>query len=332
MSKSKICVFNLNWLQDSRFSDWLEKHESRTSANCKFCRKVIDVSNMGIAALVSHSKGMKHKQIVSGRQAESSNLFFKKVQDEPSTSSGEPKQSNLKSLVVPKSVLNAEILWTMKVVMSHFSFRSCVGLNDLFKVMFGDSQIAKSFQLSRTKCSYLLNFGIAPYFRQEIINLVKGAEFFSISFDESLNDVIQEEQMDIIIRFWDTKNNETSVRYIESRFLKRPNANNLLIELLEALKSFPNEKLIQLSMDGPNTNWEVLRLLQENRTENEAPSIINIGSCSLHVIHGAFQTGNNKTDWRIDKLLRAMWQIFHDSPARRDIFITVTGSDIFPKM
>ena len=59
-------------------------------------------------------------------------------------------------------------------------------------------------------------------------------------------------------------------------------------------------------------------------------SLIDIGSCSLHVVHGAFRTGVQKTKWSIDGILRALYNLFNDSPAKREDYKTITGSDIFP--
>ena len=78
--------------------------------------------------------------------------------------------------------------------------------------MFDDSQIAKSFQLSKTKYSYLVNFGIAPQFRQELADDTKQSPFISVSFDESLNDVLQKKQMNVIIRFWNAIAEKIEVR------------------------------------------------------------------------------------------------------------------------
>ena len=58
--------------------------------------------------------------------------------------------------------------------------------------------------------------------------------------------------------------------------------------------------------------------------------MISIGSCRAHVWHGALRTGPMETDWEINKVLHAMWKIFDESPARRDIHIRETGCDIFP--
>ena len=50
--------------------------------------------------------------------------------------------------------------------------------------------------------------------------------------------------------------------------------------------------------------------------------LINIGSCGLHVVHGAFKHGASKTGWKLDGIMRALYQCFNDSPARREDYLT----------
>ena len=64
--------------------------------------------------------------------------------------------------------INAEILSTLNVMMKHFSFRSCMDWDKLFKSMFPDRKIARQFKRSKTKCSYYINFGIAPVFNKNL--------------------------------------------------------------------------------------------------------------------------------------------------------------------
>ena len=52
-----------------------------------------------------------------------------------------------------------------------------------------------------------------------------------------------------------------------------------------------HKNMTQLSLDGPNTNWKVLELINSQCSDLEIPTLIDIGSCGLHVIHGAFRTG-----------------------------------------
>ena len=44
---------------------------------------------------------------------------------------------------------------------------------------------------------------------------------------------------------------------------------------------------------------------------------INVGSCGLHVVHGGFKYGLGKTGSRLDRLMRCLYYLFYDAPARR---------------
>ena len=46
-----------------------------------------------------------------------------------------------------------------------------------------------------------------------------------------------------------------------------------------------------------------------------------IGSCGLHVLHGAFGTAQTKSEWNIDKFCKAIYSIFKKSPARREDYL-----------
>ena len=71
----------------------------------------------------------------------------------------------------------AEILWELRGVMSHFSVNSSADIADIFKVMFPDSAIAQKMNFGPNKLSYMICFGIAPYFKQQL--LVKERHFLS---------------------------------------------------------------------------------------------------------------------------------------------------------
>ena len=59
-------------------------------------------------------------------------------------------------------------------------------------------EIAKKFQLVTTKLACLVYFGIAPYFCHKLIDEIHSSVCYAISFDESLNHLLKEEQMDIV--------------------------------------------------------------------------------------------------------------------------------------
>ena len=69
-------------------------------------------------------------------------------------------------------------------------------------------------------------------------------------------------------------------------------------------------------------NWKLLSLLNEDRQKEDADlqQLLNVGNCGLHVVHGAFCTDCQSTDWEIDGILKALWYLFQDSPARREDF------------
>ena len=183
--------------------------------------------------------------------------------------------------------------------------------------------------MARTKLAYVINFGLAKYFHGILVNEIRQAPFLSVSFDESLNDVFQNCQMDLIIRYWSEKKGQVEERYYDSKFLGHPTANNILCSFDDALKDFNKKCLIQVSMDGPSTNWCFYNLLCNERENEELPKLLNIGSCGLHIIHGTFSTGAQATKWNMKGFLKSCYVLFHDSPARRADYSSVTGSDIF---
>nr|CAD7201378.1 unnamed protein product [Timema douglasi] len=51
-------------------------------------------------------------------------------------------------------------------------------------------------------------------------------------------------------------------------------------------------------------------------TDNEVCSLLNLGTCGLHAVHGSLRTGVESVDWDISSLLHHMYYLFTDSPAR----------------
>ena len=101
--------------------------------------------------------------------------------------------------------------------MSHFSYNSAHDITDVFKAMFPDSIIARRMNCGPTKLSYLISFGIAPYFMDLLLKELKDAPCFVIFFNESFNKDLENEQMDFIVRYF--KDDEVKRRYLSSGFL-----------------------------------------------------------------------------------------------------------------
>lgn len=88
--------------------------------------------------------------------------------------------------------------------------------------------------------------------------------------------------------------------------------------------------LLSVSMDGPNVNFMLMKLLRNEHSELHGDAqLISVGSCGLHTLHNAMKAGF--TTWQVDILLRAMHYIFHNIPARREDYTATTESSTFPR-
>ena len=79
----------------------------------------------------------------------------------------------------------------MRCVESNKSKNSGGADTSLFPLMFPDSKVAQKFQLGRTKLSYMISYGLVPYFRDILDKQLTSCDNFRISFDEAFNDVSQ---------------------------------------------------------------------------------------------------------------------------------------------
>lgn len=388
--------FNISWLSDVRFSNWLQAVPSNNKeAKCRFCLKTFSLGRMGMYALTSHADGKKHKQLLKNitENTVASNSMLQFVSNQPSTSSapsdsvvtsfpatpsGEPTV-NLSSFVSPEpqkpfvinsKVVEGEIMWCLHSVVYCNSLRSLESAVKISKHVYDDSSIAQGIKLGKSKAQYLTVYGIAPYFQKLLLEELGNSRFVVVAFDESLNKVSQKGQMDIHVRFW--RENKVESRYLTSKFLGHATATNLRQAIEEAITCIPTEKILQvsihravrirlrfylslvlfvfylstnfaffihihkntlsfiftqkvsnihlqISMDGPNVNLATLRSMKEARPD-DVPNLIDIGSCSLHIVDGALRSAD-KVGACVMKFLSAIYYVFKDIPSRRADYI-----------
>ena len=84
----------------------------------------------------------------------------------------------------------------------------------------------------------MINFGISPYIKCELIKEIYVSPYFVVSDDESLNRIVQDEQMDIQIRYWNESLGVVETRYFDFKFLKRPKAENSYYKALNNCVGF----------------------------------------------------------------------------------------------
>ena len=351
--------FKLDWLNNPMYSPWLEMTGHNKMAKCNVCKCTIEVSSMGKSALDSHMKSKKHEDRVnvstksntlltawvqqnemsrakassaSTDQQPSTSLSQQSYTPQQSSSTIIPESSTMQSYISKDDVSRAEILWTLNMITNHYSFNSSKHSSMLFQTMFPDSDIAKKFAYGATKIKYLSVFGLAPYYEQKLLTTLDEVPYYSISFDESFNRITKNEQMDFCIRYWDAEIQQVVDHYLTSKFIGHATANDLLQCFKDTTAKLKQQNIIQVSMDGPNVNIKFLKNLISEREDSDPdlPSLIDLGTCGLHVVHGAFRTGFENTGWKVDRLLRSLWYLFSESPARRQDFTEITSSSIFP--
>ena len=343
----KQTFFSDKWLEDAEFKDWIKKVDNNIHFGCKRCKKNdLSLGNMGSETLQKHAKGKKHCK-AREEWIEVQN-FFKK-QNHASSSPQVPAevidvalasstrqaspvkvQTTITEGMEGCRVRKAEIIWALTMAQKDFSNNSAMDISETFRTMFPDSQIASSFQCGADKIKYLTNWGIAPYIKDLLALEVRKSPCVVVEFDESLNKTTQECQMDIVVRFWDTECQRVKTHYWDSRFMGHSAHQDILLHFNDSIASINPAKILQVSMDGPTVNHKFYSKLVEQRKEISAPGMIDIGSCGLHIIHGAFKTVFEATGWALKSILKGAHTVLHDTPARRADYFTVTGSDQYP--
>ena len=75
-------------------------------------------------------------------------------------------------------------------------------------------------------------------------------------------------------------------------------------KLNKVIKHLDLEKQYQISMDGPSINIKFLNEFKLKQEENAFHSIIDIGTCSLHTVHGSVKTAFDKYNMKIKETLK----------------------------
>ena len=312
MTTKKTC-FKSPWLTNNAFTPWIGKSSLDTQAYCKLCKFMFELGNMGKKVLNSYAKGKGHSKEVQD-QAQIKNFFNSKTKSKtdnskndcsiydnnnsndilqietPSSSRIEKVQATIPTTYYDERTMFAETRWALKQVLCGCDDNSWEGTVNLFVVMLPDSKIAASVELHRNKLKYILNHGLASYFKNILTEDLVSADFLSVCFDECLNKTTQNCEMDWVLRYWDNLENKVQVRYWNSMFMGHGTASDLFAKFNERLKGIDLTKLIQVSMDGPSVNWKFYEKVEKSWEEAELGKLGNIGSCSLNGVHETFKS------------------------------------------
>ena len=238
-------------------------------------------------------------------------------------------QCTLDNILSQTNPTNSEIIWILKCVMSGVSVRFDDDIRETFSAMFPDINF-KDFPLNRKKSMYVTNHGLAPYFQTLLTDTLGKSEIHIYSFDESLNDSTQTSEMDLYVRYWDDHDKLVKVRYYGSSFLGHCKANDLLEHFNELTKKLKSENLYQILMDDLNVNKKFYEDFSIKFGDENYRKLIDIGSCSLHIVHGVFRAGAEQSEWELKKFLKGEFSVFHNSSACQEDYESVTGSSSYP--
>ena len=164
--------FQDEWLTNEKYRTWIRRVKNNPHvAYCYCCSNEISIAGQGTKALDSHITSPKHSRSVPSQ----SPLAFPSAviqgnSNSPNASQqnsieldNDLRQQNIDVHILKQDTLESEIMWSIDVTMSNYSYRSCERKNHLFISMFHDSKIASQFHVGKTKCAYMILHGIAPY-------------------------------------------------------------------------------------------------------------------------------------------------------------------------
>ena len=120
------------------------------------------------------------------------------------------------------------------------------------------------------KIGYLVQFGLAPYYRAQIFSLLlPEAGFpqkFVSCFDGAFNRISKRKQMDFQVIFFDSNKQEVVRSFIGSHFMGHASAEDTFASLKEIHKYLDLvHNLVQVSVDGPNVYWKTVEIIEDHR-------------------------------------------------------------------
>ena len=152
-----------------------------------------------------------------------------------------------------------------------------------------------------------------PYAQEILKDVFRDAKWFVVFFDECLNEITQASGMDLCIRFWNNEKCRIQDRYWSFVFLGYTTHMDIFKVFQNGIKSLDLTRIIQVSMDGANVNYNFLQKVKDQRKELSSPGLTDFESCNLHTIHGAFKVGVESTAWNLKKVMKACFQLLKEA-------------------
>ena len=292
---------------------WLQRSKVPDCAFCKLCQKSFRIDGAGVGQVKSHHKSKTHqdRENLSNGSTDQRTFII-----------SANKTINLSSgsfvLTPEESIVKAEVLQALNHAQCNYSFASARGDSERFREMFPDSEIAKNYQQGETKVKYNLQYGIAPFVKQSLINDFSDTPF-SFKFDETTTLKIQK-QYDGYVQYWSKRSDCVVNSYCGSLFV----GHCTNVHLLEHFEHFGEDMgwnpsfLLHLGMDGPRVNLAFQERLSKSLEDKSDTTFLDIGTCPLHNVHNGFAKGLQVLDFNVDQFVVDINSFFKLSSARRE--------------
>lgn len=297
MGSTRQTKYNRDWENNKETQGWLTADSASIfSAFCKYCGKSFKISGSGICQIRSHAKSTTHVRNANLRLNLGNQRPFQR-----DAAGNLMLQGGNFILTKEETIMKAKILWALNCCYSDFSVQSNNNNNQLFPAMFSDSEISVNFKMSETKIKYLIQFGIAPYLRDCLIENCSKVPFVFF-FDETTTSQVKK-QFDAYIQYFSKKEEAIVNGYTHSLYLGHCTSEDLRTHLFEIFNTLKMDVayLLQISMDGPNVNLSFHKKFEKDLLDNHNKKIINTGTCSFHKMHTAYVKGLEKVDFNYDE-------------------------------
>ena len=237
MSSKRKTKFNNSWKDSYTWINSLKGDEY--NARCSICNKTFSIHHGGVSDIKQHSKTalhLKNEQLLKGQRS-----FINNSLQLSGNSSNSLSNRDL--------VLQAEIIEALDAVDKNRSFASSNGDSSKYRKMFPDSQIAKNYSQQETKMKYTVQFGIAPFVKDQLITDISNKPF-SFHFDESTTSQIKK-QYDAYVTYFSYRTQTVVTAFCGSLFVGHCTAEDLVSHFFEFIKRCKLNPCYLLSL-GPS--------------------------------------------------------------------------------
>ena len=135
---------------------------------------------------------------------------------------------------------------------------------------------------------YTINNNLAPYYKNLLLAL---APCFVSFFDEGFSCARNIKRFDLHLIYSDKVKFQTARVYLDIQLMCHKSATDLIQRFKDVHHNLNYVRnLLQISMDGPNVNWKLSKLVKEDRKIQDtiSPKMLKLCSRGLYGVHEVY--------------------------------------------